>query len=297
MRSELLDWMELGIGMVGECGGKGKEREREREREKEEAGRKREEVDGKKEASERRSQPPMESGMFPACSAPSEARPIPIDASDVSAEVSSCVSVERTSVQGLAQRTTEGQKNSSEGRRRRLDDRESREKGSASKQSSCTRSLRSKAAAGSSRETERSRAISRRERERARAIRARGKRASSFSLRSSEERRRRRRCLDSLSLLSAARSGLGRLARAQIAIPGLLTGRHLSRAGRKKRERGAEESDAGVHALFFEFCVWRVERERGEEEKKNIADDDNALDSALSLLAPQNSQQVSSFEC
>ena len=52
-----------------------------------------------------------------------------------------------------------------------------------------------------------------------------------------------------------------------------------------------------MHALFFEFCVWRVERERGEEEKKNIADDDNALDSALSLLAPQNSQQVSSFEC
>lgn len=49
-----------------------------------------------------------------------------------------------------------------------------------------------------------------------------------------------------LSPFVGAYSGLwGRLARAPISIPGLLTGRHLSRAGGKERERGAEESDAG----------------------------------------------------
>ena len=98
-------------------------------------------------------------------------------------------------------------------------------------------------------------------------MRARGKRASSFPF----DRASVVVAVDastlSLSLPSGACSGLGRLARAPIAIRGVLTGRHLSRAGREERERVAEESDAGVHSVRKTSFV-RVLPLRREKRKK-----------------------------
>lgn len=105
---------------------------------------------------------------------------------------------------------------------------------------------------------------------RSRKSNTRKKRASPFLRSSERRRRRRRRCIDSrsLSLRWRIQRPLGRLARAPIAIPGLLTGRHLSRAGGKERERGAEESDAGVPLKKTSFVKGRENDEK--EKRKNF---------------------------
>lgn len=131
---------------------------------------------------------------------------------------------------------------------------------------------------------------SRQQKESARRTRATRGENERALFRSSERRRRLRRCIDSHSLPSwRIQRPRGRLARAPIAIPGLLTGRHLSRAGGKERERGAEESDAGVHSEN-EFCEREEERRLPKKEKKNFVRRRRRSSHSFSLLQDSRSR-------